>query len=136
MLVDARGVPLAIVAAGANVHDSKLLRPTLEGVVVAPPGNREEHLCADAAYKGRENMRTVVELGYIPHIKQRKEEAEEISRVPGAKARRWVVERTHSWLKRWRKLLVSFEKTRLSYEALRKLAVGLIGWRQTIVIYG
>jgi transposase len=47
-----------------------------------------------------------------------------------------VVERTHSWLKRWRQLLVSFEKTRLSYEALLKLAGGLISWRQTIVIYG
>ena len=118
MRVAARGVPLAIVAAGANVPDRKLLRAT-----------REEHLGADAAYQGRENTRRVVELGYIPHLKQRQEEAEEISRVPGAKARRWVVERTHSWLKRWRQLLVSFEKTRLSYEALRKLAVGLIGWR-------
>jgi hypothetical protein len=108
----------------------------LEGVVVARPGNREEHLCADAACKGRGNTRRVVKLGYIPRIKQRQEEAGEISRIPGAKARRRVVERPRAWLKRWRQWRVSFEKTRLFHEALFKLAVGLIRWRQTIVIYG
>lgn len=56
-------------------------------------------------------MKTVRERNYEPHIKQRREEAEEIKALPGAKARRWVVERTHSWLNRWRKLLVSFEKS-------------------------
>ncbi|MFZ0306294.1 MAG: IS5/IS1182 family transposase, partial [Terracidiphilus sp.] len=48
----------------------------------------------------------------------------------------WVVERTHSWFNRFRKLLVSFEKTEASYTALLQLAAALICWRQTIVIYG
>ena len=56
--------------------------------------------------------------------------------IPGHKARRWVVERTHSWLNRFRKLLVSFEKTEASYTALLSLAAALICWRQTITIYG
>jgi len=47
---------------------------------------------------------------------------------------RWVVERTHSWLNRFRKLLVSFEKTEAS--ALLSLAAALICWRQTKSIYG
>lgn len=34
---------------------------------------------------------------------------------PGYKTRRWVVERSHSWFNRFRKLLVSFEKTEASY---------------------
>ena len=55
---------------------------------------------------------------------------------PGWKARRWVVERTHSWLNRYRKLLVSFEKTAASYVALLSLAAALICWRQTTSIYG
>ncbi len=57
-------------------------------------------------------------------------------RYPDSKPRRWVVERTHSWLNRFRKLLVSFEKTEASYTALLQLAAALICWRQTIVIYG
>jgi len=55
---------------------------------------------------------------------------------PGWKARRWVVERTHSWFNRYRKLLVSFEKTEANYIALLSLAAALICWRQTIPIYG
>ena len=51
---------------------------------------------------------------------------------PGYRARRWVVERTHSWLNRYRKLLVSFEKTEEGYVALLTLAAAMICWRQTI----
>jgi transposase len=74
--------------------------------------------------------------GYVPHIKGRREEAAQIKDMPGLKARRWVVERTHSWMNRSRKLLVSFEKSELSYTALVSLSTALICWRQTISIYG
>jgi len=52
------------------------------------------------------------------------------------KARRWVVERTDSWLNRFRKLLVSFEKTKEGYVTMLALVAAMICWRQTIVIYG
>ena len=55
MLVDARGVPLSLVASGANVHDVKLLEPTLAATVVERPEADPEqlqNLCADAGYKG------------------------------------------------------------------------------------
>ena len=47
-----------------------------------------------------------------------------------------MVEGTHSWLNRFRKLLVSFEKTEASYNGLLSLAAALICWRQTVSIYG
>ena len=37
ILVDAAGGPLSVAVAGANVHDTKVLRPTLESIVVARP---------------------------------------------------------------------------------------------------
>jgi putative transposase len=77
-----------------------------------------------------------VENTIINSTKTRRQEAEEKQRNPEHKARRWVVERTHSWLNRFRKLLVSFEKTHASYTALLSLAAALICWRQTIPIYG
>jgi putative transposase len=55
---------------------------------------------------------------------------------PRYKARRGVVERTHSWLNRFRKLLVGFEKAVEGYVALLALAAAMICWRQTNVIYG
>ena len=121
------------------MHDVKLLEPTLDATVVERPEadpEKPQHLCADAGYKGESAQRAVEARHYQPHIQQRKEEAEAKRTQPGWKARRWVVERTHSWLNRFRKLLVSFEKTKASYDALLSLAAALICWRQTIAIYG
>ena len=52
------------------------------------------------------------------------------------RACRWVVERPHSWLNRFLKLLVRFEKTTAAYEGLLELTCALIVFRQVIFIYG
>jgi len=137
LLVDGIGVPLSLVVSGANTHDVKLLEATLDHVVMAMPGQAGQYnLCADAGYKGTPAMNAVIERDYKPHIKQRREEAQEKQTNPGFKARRWVVERTHSWINRFRKLLVSFEKTEASYVALLSLAAAMICWRQITSIHG
>ncbi len=137
LLVDARGVPLSVIASGANVHDVKPLTPTLAGIVAERPGGKRdqvEHLCGDAGYKGKPAQAEVLARGYQPQIKQRKEEGQ--AKRQGCAPRRWVVERTHSWFNRFRKLLVSFEKSEQSYRGLTCLAAALICWRQTLFIYG
>ncbi len=139
LLVDGRGVPLSLVVSGANVHDVKLLADTLDALIPprpAPTPAMEQNLCADAGYKGRKALAQVQARGYCPHVKQRREEAEAKRTQPGFQARRWVVERTHSWLNRFRKLLVSFEKTEESFIGLLALASALICWRQCFSIYG
>jgi putative transposase len=53
ILVEADGGPLAVVLAGANVRDDKLLEATLEAVVVERPRPNEEapqHLCLDKGF--------------------------------------------------------------------------------------
>jgi putative transposase len=53
LLVEAAGGPLAVVIAGANVHDTKLLLATLDAIVVPrpqPTPERPQHLCLDLAY--------------------------------------------------------------------------------------
>jgi putative transposase len=137
--VDARGIPLSLVASGANRHDSYLLRATLAAIVCArrdPGSGQIETLCADAAYVGFSAQAASHLHHYQLNVKTRRQERDEKRRDPDHKARRWVVERTHSWLNRFRKLLVSFEKTEASYRALLALAAALICWRQTISIYG
>ena len=42
-LVDGRGVPLAVAVDGANVHDQKLLAPTLDGIPVERPEPEPYH---------------------------------------------------------------------------------------------
>jgi transposase len=114
-----------------------LLERTLKGIIIArPKGRKRQNLCADAGYKGEPARKVISNCKYEPHVKQRREEYEAKRKHPGFKARRWVVERTHSWMNRFRKLLVSFEKTEASYVGLLSMAAAMICWRQTIFIYG
>ena len=53
---------------------------------------------------------------------------------PAYKARRWVVEVTYSWMNRFRKLLVGFEKTDAAYLGLIKLACAFIAFRKIEII--
>ncbi len=93
LLTDGAGILLALVVDGANRHDIKLLVATVDGIVIARPEPTEvhqQHLCLDAAYDA-DWVR-----GYRDHIRSRGEEKEEKMQTPGYRARRWVVERTHS----------------------------------------
>jgi putative transposase len=45
------------------------------------------------------------------------------------KARRWVVERAHSWMNRFRRILVRWEKKTVTYVAMLHFAFGIIAWR-------
>ena len=53
----------------------------------------------------------------------------------GAKARRWVVERTHSWLNRFRSILIRWAKKPANYLALLHFALALITWRHALPGY-
>jgi transposase len=48
-----------------------------------------------------------------------------------AKARRWVVERTHSWLNHFRRILIRWEKKPENYPAMLHFALAIITWRNT-----
>ena len=139
MLVDGRGIPLSFVVTGANRHDVTLLSDTLDSIVVERPKTkvrRRQHLCADKGYTGLPASRQCVERHYIPQVRQRGEEIELKRTDPKFKARRWVVERCLSWLNRFRKLLVRFEKLARSHRGLLQLACAIICFRQTTFIYG
>lgn len=121
------------------MHDVKLLAATLESIVYPRPeakDNPTETLCMDAGYVGYEALVTTRKQHYQQNLKSRSQEADAKVNTPGHKARRWVVERSHSWFNRYRKLLVSFEKTEASYLGLLHLAAAMICWRQTVIIYG
>ena len=117
----------------------KLLGPTLDNIVIERPSGKgipRQHLCGDKAYVGEPAQELIRQCNYIAHIRQRGEEINAKKRNPRYRARRWVVERTHSWLNRFRKLLVRFEKTTAGYEGLLEIACALIAFRQVIIIYG
>jgi putative transposase len=69
------------------------------------------------------------EFGFTAHVRPRGEEAKAIKREAGVKARRWVVERAHSWMNRFRRLLIRWDKKPENYLAFLPCACGLIAFR-------
>lgn len=65
----------------------------------------------------------VAGLGFTAHLHRRGEEQRDIREL-GYRARRWVVERTHGWLNRFRGLLIRWAKKAENYLAFVHLACG------------
>jgi transposase len=126
IVVDARGIPLALSLAPGNVHDGALgyltvkniyrpprvLRPIATAASRGPPV-----LLGDRGYDSLMFRQFVSKKGYILDIPKRRG----IPIEPGQEAlyahdpvrfkRRWVVERTHSWLKSFRRLRYRVDRT-------------------------
>jgi hypothetical protein len=84
------------------------MRDTIEALAVAcshPSAQRPQHLCLDKGYDYQEPRALASEFGFTLPLRTRGEQVE-AKRQAGAKARRWVVERSHSWMNRFRRILV------------------------------
>lgn len=79
-------------------------------------------LSLDKGYDYRAIYALLAAWDFTPHVRTRGEEMKERPHYPGGRARRWVVERAHSWTNRFRALLVRWEKKTANYVAALHLA--------------
>ena len=134
LLTEGKGVPIGLAIDGANRNDFKMMEATLESIPVRrpkPTRNKPQGLCLDKGYDYDEVRALAKEFWYTAHIRTRGEEAQAIKHEVGFKARRWVVERTHSWMNRFRRILTRWEKTAENYLGLLHLACAIITYRCT-----
>ena len=125
---------MGLVLEGANRRDMKLTESALRSLPPAAEAARDahraaghdQHLCLDAGYDYAQGRAVVDALGYTAHIRPRGEEAR--AKKAGQKTRRWVVERTHSWLNRFRHLLTRWAKKPENYLAMLHFACARISW--------
>jgi putative transposase len=133
LLVDGRGAPISVVLKGANRHDKVSAIEVICSVVTKSPAHKEQHLCADKAYDSDDLRKFVASAGYEAHIKvnpRRKDLAEGATEHPANDecskrihpARRWMVERTISWLVKRRSLRTRWSKKAGNWLALVQLA--------------
>ncbi len=134
LLTEGHGVPVGLVVAGANRPDMKLVEETVDSLIVKrprPTKTRPQGMCMDKGYDYAAVREIVQEFGFTAHIRARGEEAQAINRQAGFKARRWVVERTHSWMNRFRRVLIRWDKKVENYLAFLHFACALIAFRAT-----
>lgn len=125
-------MPVGIAVDGANRNDMKLVRETFESIPVERPKPTREQpqgMCMDKGYDYNEVRDIVDEFGFTAHIRSRGEEMKELKRNARTKARRWVVERTHSWMNRFRGILIRWNKKPENYIAMLHFAFAVITYR-------
>lgn len=136
LLTETSGLPISLLVTGANVHDKTQAEALLAAMPFLPPlpaADHALHFCADKGYDSADIRSAIGLLGYSDHIKSRGQEYHASQDQPGYRARRWVCERTHSWLNRYRALLVRWEKKVANYKALLFLACAQVVWKRSII---
>jgi transposase len=126
-----------VAVAGANVNDFKLLQATIASMPVKRPSRRRlrQHILLDKGYDYIEVYEFIETEGYEGHVAQRVNSPVRRTRTPGRrKPRRWVVERTHSWMNRFRRLLTRWEKKIDNYTGLIHFVCGIIAFRAAGVV--
>ena len=141
LLTEGGGAPIGLCVTGSNRNDFKLLRETIESMAIERPlptpeqqqqqqQQQQQGMSLDKGYDYDEVREILKEFGFTAHIRARGEEAQAIKREVGYKARRWVVERTHSWMNRFRAILIRWEKKAHNFLALLHLSCAYITFKQ------
>lgn len=129
LLTDGEGIPIGLAVDGANRNDMKLAPATLESIPIERPEPTDEHpqgMCLDKGYDYQEILDLLDEFGFTAHVRKRGEELRVLARHAQAKARRWVVERTHSWMNRFRGILIRWNKNPENYIAMLQMSFAFI----------
>ncbi|MCX4430468.1 IS5 family transposase [Streptomyces mirabilis] len=123
----ARGVPIGLVSAGANRHDSPLLVPTLEAakkqIGVFP---EQVNVNLDRGYDSDKTRAALEELGFTGEIARKGVPA------PIQAGKRWVVERSHAWMNGFGKLRRCTEKRQCAVDFYLYLSAAIVTLRMLI----
>ena len=126
-------MPIGLAVDGANRNDFRLVKETLDSIPVKrpePTRRTPQGLCLDKGYDYAEVRGHALDHRYTPHIRCRGEEARLLRENTRRKARRWVVERTHSWLNKYRSILIRWAKKSANYLGLLHFACAILTYRR------
>lgn len=125
IIVEKNGIVIGCALGSGNQHDSKLFEASIRSIpsLLKQPRYKEMHL--DSAYDSKHTNVILFNHYYVPKISKNRRK----SKVPilnKSEKKRWVVESAHSWMNRFRRLLVRFEKLASNYYALMQFSFSII----------
>jgi IS5 family transposase len=127
-VVERQGIPLVIRHTGANINETTMLETMVDAIPAirqkrGRPRKRPHKLHADKGYDSIKNRKFLRRRRIIPRIARRRiDSSEKLGR------HRWVVERTLSWLNRFRRLKVRYERRADIHQAFLTLGCAMVCW--------
>lgn len=137
LVADGRGLPIGVLTAPANPHESTLAEPTLRTVRVprakrGRPKSKPKRLIADKAYDSQKLRTSLANRGIdliAPHQRTRKHKAQDGRKLRRYR-KRWKVERTFAWVQAFRRLWTRHEHEITVYRGFLHIALMLICLRR------
>lgn len=134
VLVDARGLPVAVTTGSAGPHESTLVQGLFDFMLTT---EAPERIIGDKAYDSDMLDDDLAQEGIqmiAPHRRSRRpENATQDGRPLRRYKRRWTVERTISWFQNFRRLCIRYEKSTLLFQGFLHLGCSIILLKQ---VYG
>lgn len=127
VLVDARGLPVAVDTMSAQPHECKLVQQLFDFMLTS---ELPERIIGDKAYDSDALDDALAQQGVemiAPHRNSRKfENRTQDGRSMRRYSRRWTVERTISWFQNFRRLSIRYEKTSLLFQGFLHFACSML----------
>lgn len=132
ILVDARGLPVAIDTLSSAPHESQLVQGLFDFMLAEA---RPERIVGDKAYDSDVLDAQLAAQGIeliAPHRSNRTKPATQDRRALRRVRRRWKVERTLSWIKNFRRLVIRWEKSRQLFQGFLHMACTILLLREVL----
>ncbi|MBK9126260.1 MAG: IS5 family transposase [Phycisphaerales bacterium] len=129
VLVDAKGLPVAIETLSATRHESRLVQRLFDFMLTR---GTPERVIGDKAYDSDELAADLAERGtelIAPHRSNRRHATQDGRPLRRFK-RRWTVERTIAWIQHFRRLCIRWEKSTKLFQGFLHLACAILLIRQ------
>ena len=127
VLVDARGLPVAVDTTSASPHESKLVQRLFEFMLTE---EAPERVIGDKAYDSDGLDEQLAKDGIemiAPHRRNRKPETRTQDGRPLRRyRRRWTVERTISWIQHFRRLCIRWERSTKLFQGFLHLGCTIL----------
>ncbi|WP_156441158.1 IS5 family transposase [Burkholderia sp. ABCPW 14] len=128
IIVDAQGIPLAVILTGANRHDITQLDALVEAIPRirgkrGRPLHKPRIVQGDRGYSSEPHRQRLRERGITPVLAKIGS-----PHGSGLGKTRWPVERSIAWLHSFRRLKIRYERYAHVHEAFMSLACALICW--------
>lgn len=133
VLVDARGLPVAVETASASPHESKLVQRLFDFMLTE---ETPERVIGDRAYDSDGLDEQLAEVGIeliAPHRRNRRpENVTQDGRPLRRYKRRFTVERTIAWFQHFRRLCIRWEKSTILFQGYLHFACSILLLREVL----
>jgi putative transposase len=126
LVVEEIGLPIGLIVERANKHDSQLFCNLLDDLQNQIPQSKNHYLRTDKGFVSRKNRLEAISRNFTPVMPIKKPKNKPSLQPQKKDEKRWVVERTFSWLNRFRRVFVRYERRSRNFLALIQFACQII----------